>query len=568
MVNLTIDGKEVALDAGFSLQMNRDNSFFETRGDYTYEIEISLSCDSNKQIYQGIQRPNTKFDKTGRRAVLREGPRMLISGLEVILSKEDDKVKIQIVANESEFNFIISEKMSIRNIGLPDIELPTTERQLSAMNVGKYPEFKGALPFVYESDPGWGWNAENYNAVPYDEEKTYIIQPYLLWIVDMVVEKLGYHIGSNYLDSVDKYKRLIIASGVRTNETSKILPDWTVEEFITEVEKFFGVVFVFHSATRTLDIVKIDDFYASAGTVAIEDSSVIDSYDEEFTEDAAPFQTQYKNVSYDHADNEYWQIADMDDELYERCRKENLNIDSIETEIEDIDQKDQVVYVDKVHTIEWINYVNSEGVLHRTMINMFKGVKSDYNVSENKLRIIPSKVAIGHRIDDGGDYYVCGLVPEMFEENEGTLSEMVRGEKDSAPSVMQVAYYLGVVRPKEYTGEDDVFRGKVPMPAIARWVHFSGQLRKFGQAELGEEYRDSLTLELIGPYGRIAQELSNRVKIDTKHKYAYSFLTNNILDPKKIYIIHNVKYACASLEYKIENGKLSKVVTGIFYPMN
>lgn len=565
MVNLTIDGREVALDVGFSLQMNRDNSFFETRGDYTYEIEISLSCDSNKQIYQGIQRPNTKFDKTGRRAVLREGPRMLISGLEVILSKEDDKVKIQIVANESEFNFIISEKMSIRNIGLPDIELPTTERQLSAMNVGTYPEYKGALPFVYESDPGWGWNAENYNPVPYDEEKTYIIQPYLLWIVDMVVEKLGYHIGNNYLNSVDKYKRLIIASGVRTNETSKILPDWTVEEFITEVEKFFGVVFVFHSATRTLDIVKIDDFYASAGTVVVEDSSVIDSYDEEFTEDTAPFQTQYRNVSYDHTENEYWQIADMDDELYERCRKENKTIEP--KDIDDVDQKDQVIYIDRANRFEWMQYVNEAGELNATMINKFKGIKDD-SVSETKLKIIPAKVMSANRLDDLGIYIVCGLVPEMFEENDGTLSEMVRGEKESAPSVMQVAYFLGTVNSRYITGETSSGRPKMPMAESARWTQWGNVPLKFGKEEFGEATRNKMTMEFSGDYGRIAQDLSNSVTIDTKHKYTYSFLTNKILDPKKIYIIHNVKYACASLEYKIENGKLSKMVTGIFYPMN
>ena len=100
MTELYIDGQKVLLNDDFMIDFYRYNPFFSKKGDYTYDIDINLNVPENARIYKHIQRPNRMDHPVDRAAVL-IFDQMAIKGTEVILSVENNIVKIQIVAGNS-----------------------------------------------------------------------------------------------------------------------------------------------------------------------------------------------------------------------------------------------------------------------------------------------------------------------------------------------------------------------------------------------------------------------------------------------------------------------------------
>ena len=44
-------------------------------------------------------------------------------------------------------------------------------------------------------------------------------------------------------------------------------------------------------------------------------------------------------------------------------------------------------------------------------------------------------------------------------------------------------------------------------------------------------------------------------------------MSEKILDPKDYFLIHGKLYYCKVLKYKVEDGELSKLVEGEFFPV-
>lgn len=53
--------------------------------------------------------------------------------------------------------------------------------------------------------------------------------------------------------------------------------------------------------------------------------------------------------------------------------------------------------------------------------------------------------------------------------------------------------------------------------------------------------------------------------IDKHNLITYDFITEDIPDPSKIYLLRNKKYVCAKIEVYIRQGKISNMKKGYFY---
>lgn len=588
MISLTIDGREAVLGTGFSFEFTRSNPFFDGAGDYTYEVELSLLNKDNSQLYAGINRPNAKSYPTGRRVVVKSNLTTIIDGTEILLDKKDSTVRIQIVANESQFNLDGGNKtlqeLNLQNPYVPSTESLADNRMYDSIVRNCYPTFAYALPLIFNGDPGWGWdpdlNDKIYNPHPYSpksDEVVYIPQPYLLWVIDRVVNAMGYRLGYNYLATVEKYKRLCIVNGVLLDDMGLRLPDWTVDEFFSEVEKFFGVVCQFDGISKTVDIVTVDDFYSRNDSLELSDDCILDSFDLEMSDNKASFSNQYLNVRYDIGSSEPWKLADLDDEIYRTCRKE----DKLVTEpydVESIDEFDQVVYYDKIRSFEWIRYKSAaeNARFTNTLVNQFRRHHESDDVSETSLRIVPAFTRAATFARIWAPYSRLGIVPDAMIESRGTFSELIRGEKKSSSSVMRVAYAI-LARPRTVEGnpvvnEDPLF-DPYPLALVSSYnnyfvypIPFGDDAFKEGGYLYGQNYYD-YTLSLEGEHGRIEQDLKNDLTIDTTKKYTFRFVSHELLSAKRIFLIRGRRYICAELRYSVVNCDLSEIVEGDFYPM-
>ena len=132
------------LPSTLGFELIRENPFFARRGDYTYDIDISLRDPHNRAIYDHIDRLTRAGRPQNRRARLYCDGHVICDGTEVILKKEGDNVKIQILAGNSELNILTAdENLRIRDMDFGSFTEPR-DRQTYLGQI--YPDVRIAYP--------------------------------------------------------------------------------------------------------------------------------------------------------------------------------------------------------------------------------------------------------------------------------------------------------------------------------------------------------------------------------------------------------------------------------------
>lgn len=580
MVKLIIDDNEVVMDSDFNTDVIRENPLITSAGDYSYDIDVDLRVPQNRRIYKDFQRLNTLSSFSQRKAELLDNEKVLARGTEAVLSIEGTRAKIQVLSNNSELNYIFDETRSVRELDFGSVQTKTTELAAKVSthlygDVVDGVEVREAYPMVSREDfGGYGSHASFFNtpagfpgsyAMGFDNVDNLRPMPYLLYYIDKIVEVLGYTMGECHIDR-DKYKRLLVIHGYDTLEYAKMLPDWTVSQFISEVEKFFGVVFLVDSIHKKIDIVSVDKFYETAGCEYIEREDVIDEHDVSFDVESESFQTSFQNIGYKLPNSEYWQLAAVDEEVDRRCVRKT----KIFGVTEEYDPKEMVIFYDHHQDVEWIHYeeaTESQNSKYARFVNFFAPVVKDDAVDRTLLSITPVKMACSYRVDDTvGGFMFAVPIPEYYENKTPTLSGAIReGTSENAGDRMQVAFYLGFCHYRDISGARSVFSYGTTQCTTSRYLQLYNVDWSFTTQDT-EDINRNLTLELRGKKGRCANELNGDELIDGKRQFKIRFVTREFLDPRKKFVIANRLFYCRQLRYKMENGVMNEIVEGLFYP--
>jgi hypothetical protein len=102
--------------------------------------------------------------------------------------------------------------------------------------------------------------------------------PYMNYIVQAVINALGYTFTENALVEDSRFQNLIIVHGYITYEYSKMLPDWTVNDFLNNIEKQFNATFVVNEKTKNVDLMLNSDVFSSEN---FQDLTVVDLFEME-----------------------------------------------------------------------------------------------------------------------------------------------------------------------------------------------------------------------------------------------------------------------------------------------
>ena len=139
MTELYIEGQKVYLSDDFMIDFYRYNPFFSKKGDYTYDIDVNLNVPENARLYKHIHRPNCLDHPSDRSAIL-IFDNMAIKGTEVVLSVENNIVKIQIVAGNSELNYLSAGGRRMQDYDLGSIPTLDTTVAIESLS-GTYPDW-------------------------------------------------------------------------------------------------------------------------------------------------------------------------------------------------------------------------------------------------------------------------------------------------------------------------------------------------------------------------------------------------------------------------------------------
>ena len=103
IVELYIEGKQAVLPEKLSLQMIESNPLIDRRGDYTFEIYLSLEKRENILIFGTIDRKNQIVLKKRYDATLYYNFKQY-TGRVLVLGNTDKSVKLQFLGNNSYVN--------------------------------------------------------------------------------------------------------------------------------------------------------------------------------------------------------------------------------------------------------------------------------------------------------------------------------------------------------------------------------------------------------------------------------------------------------------------------------
>lgn len=600
MTRLFIDKQEVALTSDFQLDFYSQNPFFTKNGDYTYDLDIDLNHPGNRKIYQSINRFDVTGHPTNRSALLLSGPNVIVDGTEVILSIEDNIAKIQLVSGNSELNYLYAGETTIRQLSLGSLSLNAEYNNLNKF----YPDVTHVCCPVlsqkgnYKIDDSSQKTDKIFNELEWDTRNgfnfksgtTMVPQPFLLYCIDKIIEAMGYSIEENVLKDDELAKRLIIIHGIQSSTNiNRILPDWKVDEFITEVEKLFNVIFLVNQFTRKIKIARMKSFYQNSKMIEISNNDLVEEVQKNYDQEESLYIT-YDNIKYNLPSSRWYKYQNLTDELRDKCGKTTASLKEI-LSYGFINYPYKLWFEEnfRIWMIHSAYPSGGESYACWEIVDQLKNVTNESSENECELKIVPSEI-YGNNVwltgmDFGGSKYYDGWItsacPVVSNTTEGEVTEYAYQEIENGSSeesvddsYLFVAIYLGL---KPYMYSSDYMNEEVDQPilnsmlipqAIAYpcFIHYNRASQGTKITKLTDD-KLSLAIESSqgGLYDRYYQD---SIKVDTKTEYVFKFKYKNLYDCKSIFLIGNKKYYCKELHYTVTPDGIEPIVEGTFYLVN
>lgn len=601
MIQLFIDNQEVLISQDQSIEVHIQNPLFTKSGEFSYNIDINLKALQNQRLFHHINRLNAMDIITERNACLVVDNRVVCQGQEVIIEMKENSVSIQIVGGNSEINYLGSKKR-IKDLDLGAIQPITAEWALSTLS-SNYKNMPGVccpVMIQYNETPKANnvslinkINSNTYDSQTFDTNTKFILQPYFLTILNKVFSALGWSIETNVLDTDDFANKLICIHAFDTLNFNEMIPNWTIDDFITEVEKFFNVVIVCNNINKSVSIYRVSDFYSQNSIRNYIDSQDILSLDFspqiKFDQDDEVF-INYENVKYDFPKESYYQYADIDDEILSACQTITVpDYLDLLTYPQATYNKPVLFYVQNYETyfIQNSNVRIDDYRIVQQFAHITQNTDSDDSVT---FKICPAEVFGFELKPQYGDkqgvaaatlpYARNQIIPEESASEENGLHQWIQEGYpegyDSSDNNLYLAYYAGLVKvangsnpedPTWFQQENSSYPQCVTYPFYK--IHFDAN--SVGDANVAYIYfpiRDkNKTLDITFNLKYwFNNNYSKNEKINTKILYEINFIFKEIPDVTSIFNVSQRDFYCKELILKIENGHLPKYLTGSFYP--
>lgn len=380
-------------------------------------------------------------------------------------------------------------------------------------------------------------------------------------------------------------------------DIAKALPHWTVNEFLTQVERFLGVVFEVDEITKTCTLVSHQTWWTDT-PLPIED--IVDEYTSEVSKEDTS-DVSIGNIGYSMEDSEFH----LSDDILGAATIDNrfTSFAQMQTYLQNgstADDKNKLFNV-QGHQFILATIKDANGNVteyYFKEVNQFGALmrqpdKKDIDV---ELKIVPATTTLQNvpfvmttSYTQGGETYYNEVkldeVPMPILSIEGPsdvgekilvraadtvktdLESLIEGETtvDSASEIdkMFVAYV-----PERMTAiynEDMSCTGEYPVvqPCSAYEVKRNGYGNKHISAQ------NFLTLQKLQDKETIGNtSFADGTVIDTTVKYCIKFISNEVLKPTRAFLIHGQRFACEKLEYNITAKGVSPLVTGYFYKLD
>ncbi|WP_334166627.1 hypothetical protein [Phocaeicola paurosaccharolyticus] len=612
MTELYIDGYPVSLQEDLNIDFYVYNPFFSKKGEYTYDIDISLLDGNNAKIYGNIHRPHVDNNFALRQAILISDSKVLIVGSEIILSITDSIVKIQIVSGNSELNYLAAGNTKIRDLDLGHIEQLTNEMAIESL-YKSFPQYNFVCTPLYYNLEQETTGSESATSVLYNlvkpkqavvdemENNTKLCpQPYMLYYIYKICESLGYSITENNLLNSTIYSKLIIVHGSDSLNYNEMIPNWDVDEFLSEFEKFCNVILVVNKSNKTIRILNVADFYNNSDKVYIKSEQIIGTPEKKYSQENELY-LLYDNVKFELPNNDSYKYDSLSDDLISMCEEIHVSTyDDLYVNLYGTTDKSKWSGIDVSSKYNQLNIyvvddIEQAFVLYKyqwgnntqynfRLVNRFKNVETDASSDTVSFKIIPADMAVKSWTiydNNAGNYYAASIpiikdassTKEAISESNGLQEFILSGvPEESVPDKIFVTIYDGVKNMicwnGKKTNECDLPDYVYPLSYSA--PYYSGRRDELPFYECQKVFLfgdKTKTLELKGKNGLFETNYNRNLSVDIKTEYIYKFISSEIFNAMEIYVIDYKMFYCKQLHYVIKSNRISKEVEATVYPI-
>lgn len=591
MTRLYIDGVEAVLPDDFSISVKRENPLFTKNGEYTYDITLSLMHSVNADLYAHINRLNRADSQgSGRTAILIADNRVYCRGTEIVTAWSTDSVTIQIASGNSEVNYMMGGDRLISELPLGEFDWSPDDAYRYISKI--YPQVEFSLFPVYNENTNVvvnEWAGEDHQPPATDFAQEWMEQPYLMAYISMVVQSIGYTMVLNQLEQTPL--RCLCIVNIRSHKPAEMLPGWTVLQFIEEVEKLTGSVFVFDNRKKEVRLMVRSSFYDGSTTSHVR--LVEDSYTVEVEQETDIDDNSTSDISYNSPDNSYFRYHILSDAVTGNAKQDSIP-SSFGTTSDRIAEwfaleehrNRETIYTDETDGTQylWIGEDMSESRRHIAfsyridylMVNEFASVSREDPSSEIECRIgptsmerVPLQMIVSRSEDQFGNPDIRSVhfpvqIPsaciEQTKESTNDLKELIEGgtvASESATDYLQLAFYSGMTELKY--GSYYAWNYPLPYTDVYRELFDKNDVITYERTNTEGATLRLSSLDAVLYNGGYEIDFHTQVKIKSHDP--------NLFDPRTLFEIRNKRYVCKEMEYTIGPDGRNGPWQGTFYPI-
>lgn len=638
MLQILIDSHPIVLKDGTQIKLTRENPYFTSAGDYTLDVVLPLAgCRENIRAIGFLHRQEISLTpQAGRRlpfTIAAAG--ITISGHAVVTSITDEEAKLQLIGGISDLRNT-EEKINSLPLGRAWDDVPATHIEDDAMD-SISDSLSMAFYFLHDMVAFTGEDGKTYNidkimhgkpqetsAVAFpihstaddltanksgivaksDGQRYYapisfthgsatdnaVIapQPYIIDVIRRVLKSHGRKLVDKS-SSTNPIRYTFVANSRATLDIARMLPEWTVQEFIMEVENFFGVAFLQGDGGEVLLVDRHNYYELYARTITV--TQATDETTADIDEEDNSRETSLSgNVDYDYDDKD--DILRLPDEVFEHCEAQ-IEMDNY-TEIfnhakglsEEERARSRYLYTDRQtgRRYAFLNSAEAPGTYSLHEVDHFGPLirRSDRDI-DTKLRIVPLRYDLAYSVIGDGQNptshvpvpveKIVDAVPVLRTPDtllqaadHYSINEAINKQEDTegnetagAPDRLYVAYNDGSIATEIGAGigsEGNLF---APLPIGIPYARDP----KSGLPEIPRRYYRlaevappnslfALSNRQVNETRTIAAHIAGGPQVDTRVVRQFTVIDRDATDPTAIYIIRGRRYVCQKIELTLD----------------
>lgn len=641
-MQLTINNQTAEIKKGTAIKLTRVNPYFADQGDYTLEVQLPLrGCPANLAIFGPRNHPaTTQYPHIGEQYTMQLiAPPLQLEGTATVTSITETEVKVQLKAgvkasplnNDTTYidelplgnawdgfgsvqysnSEVLSSGTDVRTqikifsscIGQKFLRTTTPVRQAAYGTYGQTDAI--CLPIYSSTDDIIANPANMITTTPgLDGDSIDSITlapcPYLLDITARIFKCLGFtpNDWSQYTDN-PLTRAIYIANTRQTLQRAKILPHWTVKEFLNELQNLLGCVFTFKG--RYVDMYTRQHYYTQ-NRKPITITQVSDTHTINISTDPEAETTANGNVDYDYPNispmlrlpDEVWQNATIlptatyeeaknhYDQLTDYYKKQSPNLYTVTPTNRAyailIDENDTPVLREVDQFAPLMRTTNREQMtkLRITPANM---LITDPHIATNKGQFEEGT-------PDTGSYPIIAVADTILtKSNVYSVNNAINPpETDTTDTTTEAKDHIDIAW---YNGENDTYYREahytptskdyfyslcpiaIPYTTDSDGPHHITTLKTSAQTFPTPEGPFALTtkgpINTLATYGNIGQLLTTAPTIDTRIELQVQFTDTINPDPTQPYLIGSRRYACARLEITIDQNGIQPLKQAYLY---